>query len=169
MKYAKKTDFKDLDQITRLVNSAYRSDVGNNRWTSETGLVQGHRLSLALLELLITDADVDLYLGYLDDRLAGCIAITFHGDISEFGTFAVAPELHNTGIGKALLSFAEGACRTDIRMFQVAVVSLNQDLIRFYERRGYRRTGAKIPFPAGADVGKPTVEKLDLTVMQKRR
>lgn len=169
MKYFQKTDSDDLDVIVKLVNSAYRGIEGSRRWTTEAHLVQGDRLVLEDLRRLIRSQDTEFYVGYLDENLISCIAIKKYGAITEFGTFAVDPNLHGLGYGKDLLSFAESKASTYSSIFQVTVVSQNSDLVRFYQRRGYKVTGQRLAYPTEQNVGKPKIKNIDLTVLQKKR
>ena len=79
----------------------------------------------------------------------------------------VAPELQGGGVGKQLLQaaidFARGNSSKSIYM---TVISLRHELIAWYERHGYHKTGEKKPFPAGAPFG---IQKqpLELIVLEK--
>src|SRR3546814_18926001 len=65
--------------------------------------------------------------------------------------FAVVPGLQGGGIGKALLAQCERIVRDDWRLpdVRMTVIDIRDELIAFYERRGYRRTGKYKPFPHG--------------------
>ena len=88
--------------------------------------------------------------------LLGCVTITDLGDGHAcLGMFAVSPELQAAGLGKRLIARAEaratqvfGATR-----MEMTVIARRTDLIPYYERRGYRRTGEIRAFPvAGIDL-----------------
>src|SRR3546814_5439077 len=68
-----------------------------------------------------------------------------------FGMFAVVPGLQGGGIGKALLAECERIVRDDWELpdVRMTVIDIRDELIAFYERRGYRRTGNHKPFPHG--------------------
>ncbi len=158
---------QDIDSLVNLINSAYRGVDGPGRWTTESHLVQGDRIKRDGLIAQIEDDDTDFIIGYLSDRVTACIAIKRFEDVVEFGTFAVDPELHANGYGGALLSYAESIAPENAILFQVSVVSKNTDLIAFYKRRGYQENGQKINYPAHLNVGKPKIDNLDLTILQK--
>src|SRR3546814_6709461 len=65
--------------------------------------------------------------------------------------FAVVPGLQGGGIGKALLAECERIVRDDWRLpdVRMTVIDIRDELIAFYERRGYRRTGKYTPFQHG--------------------
>lgn len=167
MKIVKKTDRSDDEKLTDIINAAYRGLGGERRWTTEAHLVHGDRIRLQDLQAMIEEGDIELYVGYLDEQPVGCIAVKRRGPVTEFGTFAVDPDLHGLGYGKTLLQFAEGIARHYSDAFQVCVVSRNADLIAFYRRRGYQETGAKLAYPVGHNVGTPADEDLDLIVLSK--
>lgn len=168
MKYRQLTSTDHLDGIVALVNAAYRGVSGARRWTTEAYLVLGDRLQMPDLVRQLASGEVLLYAGYLDDRPVCCIALKPDGPVTEFGTFAVDPELHGLGYGKQLLEMAESTARPFCSVFQVSVVSHNTDLVRFYERRGYSRTGQTLPYPVDQRVGKPVMEDISLVVLHKK-
>lgn len=167
MKFIKKTDSKGLNEIVDLVNAAYRGTGGEKRWTTEAHLVQGDRLAIEDLEREIATGSTEFYLSFIEEKLVGCIGLKHFGQITEFGTFAVDPNLHGYGYGKELLNFAETVARTNSKTFQVTVVSQNRDLLQFYLRRGYQETGDRLAYPEDQNVGKPRVPDIDLSVLKK--
>ena len=61
------------------------------------------------------------------------------------------PEAQGNGTGRALLAEAERVARDEwhARMMRMTVIDVRTELIAWYERRGYRRTGEYRPFPYG--------------------
>ena len=168
MKYRQLSCQDNLDEIVELVNAAYRGASGPRRWTTEAHLVQGDRLQKVDLERQLSSGEIALYAGYRDAKPVCCIALKQDGQVTEFGMFAVDPGLHGLGLGKQLLDMAESEARPYSRLFRVSVVTQNVDLIRFYERRGYSRTGEILAYPVGQRVGEPMIEGISLTVLQKK-
>ena len=73
-------------------------------------------------------------------------------------------------MGKALLAEAERMAREDWRLpaMRMTVIDIREELIAFYERRGYARTGIKKPFPYGdARFGIPRRDDLRFEVLEK--
>jgi len=65
-----------------------------------------------------------------------------------FGMLTVNPELQTQGIGKKLLLRVEViAQELGLKTIRMTVIGQREELIAFYERRGYRRTGKTEPFP----------------------
>jgi ribosomal protein S18 acetylase RimI-like enzyme len=65
--------------------------------------------------------------------------------------FSVRPDQQGGGLGKAMLAEAESIARDEWACceMQMTVISIRDELIDWYERRGYRRTGRYSPFPYG--------------------
>src|SRR3546814_18826484 len=84
--------------------------------------------------------------------------------------FAVVPGLQGGGIGKALLAECERIVRDDWRLpdVRMTVIDIRDELIAFYERRGYRRTGNYKPFPPGDErFGIPKRDDLRFEVLEQ--
>ena len=137
--------------IVALVESAYRGESGRRGWTTESDLVEGHRTSKWEVSRLITQPDSRVILAHRDDLLIGCCHLRKKKNSCAFGMFAVTPELQRAGVGKQLIQEAERVARDEYRCTQMelTVISVRAELIAWYERRGYLRTGKLRPFPAG--------------------
>jgi ribosomal protein S18 acetylase RimI-like enzyme len=87
-----------------------------------------------------------------------------------FGMFSVEPTRQGGGLGKQVLAEAERIVREDWRCdaMRMTVIDVREELIAFYERRGYRRTGIKKPFPAtDPRFGIPRRDDLRFEVLEK--
>lgn len=86
-----------------------------------------------------------------------------------FGAFAVAPTRQGGGVGRWLMAEAERAAieAFGARTFEIAVLAQQTALITWYERRGFRATGERRPFPADARFARPRREGLEFVVMCK--
>jgi len=108
--------------------------------------------------------------GTTSSALLGCVQIRQDGAEAYFGTFAIAPGRQGTGLGSALMRAAEEQARdrwgaADMRM---TVINRRDDLIAYYERRGWQRTGLTSPFPYGDDrFGTPKVDDLCFVELKK--
>ena len=161
----------DAGAIARLVNAAYRPAEGDNAgkggWTHESSLVRGNRTSPDQVENLIATSFV--LVGIMDATVVACAHIAQEGKEAHIGMLAVAPVLQGTGIGKTLLAQAEAHASTALNAEQLVliVVSSRSELVDFYLRRGYQRTGAVLAYPVDAGVGSPIHGALDLEVLKK--
>jgi histone acetyltransferase (RNA polymerase elongator complex component) len=80
------------------------------------------------------------------------------------------PELQNAGIGRQVLAEAERIVREQfgLPLMRMTVIDLREELVAWYERRGYRRTGIKKPFPAtDPRFGLPRRDDLRFEVLEK--
>ena len=83
------------------------------------------------------------------------------------GMLTVSPELQARGIGKELMKVAEEYAVTKGCFSMVmTVITLRNELIEWYVRRGYRDTGQRKPFPGDLRFGIPK-QPLEFLVMEK--
>ena len=161
----------DVGDIVSLVNSAYRGEGAG--WTNEVGLLAGPRTDPATLaEVLAAEKGTMLLMRDKDGaQLAGCVSLEPTGEAATWhlAMLTVDPRRQAEGLGRALLSKAEDYVRKQGgARVQMTVISLRHSLIAWYERRGYRRTGASEPFPYGDDrVGVPLRDDLHFVVLEK--
>jgi GNAT superfamily N-acetyltransferase len=104
-------------------------------------------------------------------ELLACAHVADEHGVGYFGMFAVTPALQGGGVGKAVLAEAERIVRDDWQLpaMRMTVIDLRAELIAFYERRGYARTGATKPFPYGDPrFGLPRRDDLRFVVLEKR-
>ncbi len=107
--------------------------------------------------------------GARDDSLLACCQLEQDGETGYFGLFAVRPRQQGGGIGSAVLAEAERrAAAQGCRQMRMTVLSVREDLISYYERRGYRRSGATEPFPYGDErFGTPKRQDLRFAELRK--
>jgi GNAT superfamily N-acetyltransferase len=142
----------DIAAIVALVESAYRGDISRTGWTTEADMLEGQRTDPEGVDELIGKPGSCVLLGERAGEMLACANIERRGeDIAYFGMFSVRPDQQGKGIGAAMLAEAERIARSDwnCREMQMTVISVRDDLIPWYERRGYRRTGRYSPFPYG--------------------
>lgn len=166
----------DVQAIVALVESAYRGDVSRQGWTTEADLLDGQRIApdvlLADIErphsrILLAHRDGELRTG----ELLACAHVAVQDGQGYFGMFSVRPDQQGTGLGKIVLEQAERLAQQDfsVSRMRMTVIDVREELIAFYERRGYRRTGEKKPFPYGdARFGIPKRSDLRFEVLEKQ-
>jgi len=160
----------DVPALVELVTSAYRGDASRQGWTTEADLLDGNRIDPDVLLHDIARTRSRVLLAERDDRLLACAHVSDEDDAGYFGMFSVRPGLQGVGVGKALLAEAERVVRDEWRLpaMRMTVIDLRNELIAFYERRGYRRTGIKKPFPYGDPrYGIPLRDDLRFEVLEK--
>jgi len=160
----------DVAAIVALVNSAYRGASSRRGWTTEADLLDGQRTDAAEIAGLVAARDSVILLCLADGVLAGSVHLRRDGDGAYLGMLVIDPGRQGAGLGKRLMAAAESwvvrewAC---VRMW-MTVITLRHELIAFYGRRGYRRTGRIVPFPAGDPrFGLPKVAGLEMEVLEK--
>ena len=144
----------DLEAVRALIERAYRGDAARAGWTHEADLIETPRTSVAELAELIADSDNRLITAWKRDILIGTVLISRRGEAGAYlGMLTVDPQLQAGGIGHRILAQAEAeAARLfAARTMTMWVITVRPELIAWYERRGYRQTGAREPFPVAID------------------
>ncbi|WP_261164580.1 GNAT family N-acetyltransferase [Microbacterium sp. Marseille-Q6965] len=160
----------DVPAVVSLVESAYRGESSRAGWTTEADLLDGQRTDAAQVEALLNVAGSVVLLVERGGRLAACCHLEHRDDYAYFGMFAVAPRAQGDGIGRALLCEAERVASEEwgLAELRMTVITARDDLIAWYERRGYRRTGERTPFPYGDErFGLPRRDDLEFETLIK--
>jgi GNAT superfamily N-acetyltransferase len=166
----READAADVPALAALVESAYRGESSRQGWTTEADLLDGQRTDASEVAELIAATDGAMLLAERDGELLACCYRERRGSEAYFGMFAVRPGQQGGGIGGALLDEAERRARQDwdCQMMCMQVIDLRDELIAWYIRRGYRRTGLLSPFPYGDErFGLPRRADLRFERMEK--
>jgi ribosomal protein S18 acetylase RimI-like enzyme len=162
----------DVPAIVALVESAYRGDASRQGWTTEADFLDGQRTDARSVGGLVGAGDSRILLGERGGALLACAHLERRGEkVAYFGMFSVRPDLQGGGVGRAMLAEAERIARDEWRAeeMQMTVISIRDELIAWYERRGYRRTGVYSPFPYGDErFGIPRRDDLRFELLVKR-
>jgi ribosomal protein S18 acetylase RimI-like enzyme len=105
-----------------------------------------------------------------DGQLLASCHVEWLDDSAYFGMFAVDPLQQGGGLGKVVLAEAERIARDEwhCRTIHMTVIVQRDELIAWYQRRGYRRTGEHKPFPYGDErFGIPRRDDLRFEVLVK--
>ncbi|MCX2183793.1 GNAT family N-acetyltransferase [Streptomyces sp. SKN60] len=160
----------DVPALVPLVESAYRGDSSRAGWTTEADILQGQRTDAEGVAAVITTAGSRLMVVERDGVIVACCQLEHRGEAAYFGMFAVSPELQGAGLGRQIITEAERRVRElwDVREMHMTVISVREELIAWYERRGYRRTGRMTPFPYGDErFGVPQRDDLEFELLVK--
>ncbi|MET9322289.1 GNAT family N-acetyltransferase [Streptomyces sp. NPDC003038] len=141
----------DVTELVALVESAYRGDASRGGWTTEADYLEGRRTDEDGVRQIINAPDGTLLVVERAGELVACCQLEHRGDHAYFGMFAVRPGLQGGGLGKEILAEAERRARETwgAQEMRMTVVNVREELIAYYVRRGYRRTGELSPFPYG--------------------
>jgi ribosomal protein S18 acetylase RimI-like enzyme len=148
----RRADGADVPAIVALVESAYRGEVSRTGWTTEADLLDGQRTDAeAVADILRSQGSTVLLAEAGGDLRACCQLEQRPSAVAYFGMFSVQPTGQGQGVGRQLLAEAERTARDEWGATTMIMTVLAQrvELIEWYERRGYRRTGEQRPFPYG--------------------
>lgn len=160
----------DIDAIVRLVTSAYRGDASRAGWTTEADLLDGERIDPDVLRIDILRPRSLVLLVERNGELAACAHIAEEDGAGYFGMFSVSPALQGSGIGKLLIAEAERTVLENwgLPLMRMTVIDVREELLAFYQRRGYHRTGVTKPFPYGDErYGIPLRDDLRFEILEK--
>ena len=147
---------EDAEKITAVINSAFRN--------AEEFFVEGDRIDVG--EVLNFLAIGKFLLAEGENTLLGCVYIeprhldnnrssAQSQDRAYLGLLAVAPAHQQLGLGSMLMDSAEDYCRAlGLRVVDIKVVDLREELDGFYRKRGYVETGTSA-FPAYVETKQP--------------
>lgn len=160
----------DITPVVALVESAYRGEASRRGWTTEADLLDGQRTDHQGVRTLIEAPQSLIVVAERAGELIACAHIEQRNELCYFGMFSVCPELQGAGVGNAMLSECERLARESwgCRAMEMTVIRQREELIAWYERRGYRRTGESRPFPYGDErFGLPRRPDLEFIVLEK--
>jgi ribosomal protein S18 acetylase RimI-like enzyme len=145
----------DAPALAALIERAYRGPVAARGWTNEAELLTGPRSSPEEVERLILTPGTRFLAARSGDRLIGCALLQKDRDGAYFGMFAIDPDAQGGGLGKAIMARCEAAVGElwSARFLRLTVISLRHELIAWYERRGFRQSGRREPFPFDTATG----------------
>ena len=162
----------EMQELLALIESAYRGDSARRGWTHEADLLGGQRTDLAGLMAMHTDPRQHLLVRRSEHGLEACIAIAEYGeDRAYIGMVTVAPSAQAKGLGRAMLEGAERYAQVQLAATtaEMTVIAQRSELIAWYERRGYRQTGERRPFPyEDIRAGLPKRSDLEFIVLEKQ-
>lgn len=162
----------DIAALHALIQSAYRGDTARRGWTHEADLLDGQRIDPAGLADILTDPDQHLLVAEdANGTLLGCVEIADKtAGLAYLGLLSVAPHEQARGLGRQLIAAAQGFARDELgaTRMEMTVIHQRTELIAYYERRGYRLTGEKRPFPYGDErFGQPRNDALGFVVLAR--
>ena len=163
-----KAAITDVSDLNVLVNLCYRGETSKKGWTTEADLLDGSRIDEETLRGYFENPDVIL-LKNTDEtgKITACVYLEVRFPKLYIGMFGVSPLLQGKGIGKELLIAAESyAKQLNCHTLTMTVISTRLELIEWYQRRGFKPTGEKLPFHEGTRFGIPK-QPIELIVMEK--
>jgi ribosomal protein S18 acetylase RimI-like enzyme len=163
----------DIEELAAFVNNAYRGQSAEAGWASEAKLLTGQRIDSAMLADMLSSDNLTILLmrDQAHGSLTGCIALERPpgSTVGYLSMLSIAPLRQAEGLGRTLLSKAERDLKAQgATRIRITVIWLRQTLIEWYQRRGYRLTGEREPFPyADLRIGVPLRDDLYFLAMEK--
>ncbi len=161
----------DLPSLHALIESAYRGDSARAGWSHEADLLDGQRTDLAELERMLVDRAQCVLVLRDGEGIAACVALADKGaSLAYLGLLTIDPPRQATGLGRLVLAAAEDHAveRFGANRIEMTVIAQREELIAWYERRGYALTGERRPFPsADPRFGLPRRTDLEFVVMER--
>ncbi|MBU1326239.1 MAG: GNAT family N-acetyltransferase [Alphaproteobacteria bacterium] len=162
---------EDAARLQPLVHRAYRGDTARKGWTHEADLLDGNRIDVDSVAAIVADPDQAVVMAERDGAPVGCVQVSGKGGgLAYLGMLSVEPELQGAGLGRKLVREAERVAvgRFGADRMEMTVIVQRAELIAWYERLGYVRTGETRPFPAtDPRFGLPKRDDLAFTVLER--
>lgn len=163
-------DETDCEALSQLINSAYRGETSELGWTTESSLLGGQRTDFEALRDIIRSKDNVILVRKQTGMPIGCVHLEKRIEVCYLGMLTVRPDLQSSGIGKMLLRDAESWAREKWHcgLIEMTVIAQRTELIAWYERRGFKVTDRKEPFPYEDErFGLPKRSDLYFIVLEK--
>ena len=160
----------DAPALVALVNSAYRGESSKAGWTTEADLLDGQRIDVETLSRTIGSPGNVILLRSDGDLPVACVHLERSGPSCYVRMLTVRPTTQGAGIGRQLLEAAErwALAEWSSQSMHMTVIRQRTELVAWYERHGYRRTGERQPFPYGDErFGLPRRDDLEFEVLCK--
>lgn len=161
---------KDVNSIVDLVESVYRGDSSMKGWTTEAHLLGGQRVDQQMVNDMIAKPNAALLVYGSPERVLACVFLEREASGVHLGMLSVSTSLQGQKIGQKVLEFCETFIQKEWgeKELHIEVLWQRTELIAWYERRGFRKTGKTKPFPNDPRYGLPKVSDLYFFEMIKR-
>lgn len=160
----------EVAEVVELVNDAYGRTQASSGWTSEDEILEGPRVQAADVEAILGDPEGAMLVAPVDREIVGCAHVLgLEPGVCEIGMLSVRPDRQAEGLGRAILARAERYAREERGAERIAlhVLTVRKELIAWYERRGYERTGETRPFEP-EEPQRSLVGELAFAVLERR-
>ena len=161
---------KDILALVSLMDNAYRGEGSKQGWTSEADLFIGNKRTDEETVTRLMNRTGSVFFKHTNGTgfIDGCVFLHKKDSKLYLGMFSVAPFAQGKGIGKKLLNAAdEYASLQNCSTIYMTVITVREELISWYERNGYQKTGKVLPFPVDERFGIPT-RPLEMIVLEKQ-
>ena len=164
-------EIEDISSLEILINSSYRGDESRSGWTNEADLLEGQRTDSKYLQGLLSQSNSTMLVAEYEAEIVGGVHLKMlDAGKAYLGMLAIKPGVQNRGFGRKLMNAAESWLRENWKtsIVRMTVIQKRVELIAWYERCGYLRTGEVEPFPYGdLSGGKPLMPDMEFIVLEK--
>lgn len=160
---------QDIVALVALMDSAYRGEPSARGWANEGDLFIGNKRTDEETVAKLMDVQGAVFFKYTNEQgvIEACVFLQKKSGKLYLGMLSVSPEVQAKGIGKQLLKAAEEHAHSqNCSSIYMTVITLRDNLIAWYERHGYVKTGEVLPFPVEEKFGIPT-QPLELLILEK--
>lgn len=158
--------------IQELVQAAFRADDSREDWTADVEMNRRFVITVEDIADKITHPDsvylVATFEGQ-DDRLVACFGVAKReNQVARLFNLAVDPAYHRLGLGKKILVYTEAYAKNEVGATKLSIdaLSTRKELIAWYLRFGFQKTGELVPFPVKIE-GLTLPEDLSFVQMEK--
>jgi ribosomal protein S18 acetylase RimI-like enzyme len=165
---------EDAPFLKDMVEAGFRASDSRVGWTGDLPqLNENFSMNINAIVAEINNPDGAVAIATdasSNDAIVACFTLGKKGhDFARFGWFVVAKEYQQRGIGRKILNHAEEYARKtwNISKMELSALSNRQELIAWYMRNGYEKTGVTEPFPVAAHPVKNLPEDLCFVMLEK--
>jgi ribosomal protein S18 acetylase RimI-like enzyme len=140
----------DLANLHPVIERAYRGDSARTGWTHEADLLDDQRTDLVTLAAILDNPSERLLVAEAGGSAVGCVQISDRdGGVAYLGLLCIDPAQQAGGMGRQLIAAAEAYAVScfGATLMEMTVIDSRRELVAYYERRGYLRSGEVRDFP----------------------
>ena len=144
---------EDAPALQQIIEASFRYEGGRKGWVDDLGLAPRFRMSVDEVAATIAKPDTSVVIALDADNndipIASFQVAKRGEDVARLFIFVVDPKHQGHGLGRKVLAYAEDHCRRtwNVTTMELNALSTRSELIAWYMRRGYRKTGETQPFP----------------------
>ena len=160
---------EDIAPLLNMINHSYRPKDSDASWSNESSYMTGDRINAAQLLETLQQPNSVILVGTDNNLVVSCVLIEKIELTAKIGLLTVDIGRQQLGYGKATLEAAESYAISHfgVNEIKMHVLQIRTELMDFYTRRGYSRTGIVRDYPVHLGVGLPLIDDLKYEVLNK--
>lgn len=148
----RKASIEDSESISKLVNSVYRGANSRFGWTTEADLLGGQRTDVEKIQEILLDPYKTILIFQNQahkNQIVACVLLERQEKSAYLGMLSVDVNFQNLGLGRRLINAAKDFIVTEWQLgaIKITVIAQRLELIQWYQRCGFIKTGDKESFP----------------------